>query len=425
MAQGVRKHQGHHRGCYFSLACSIGSIGIACGSLMQLSSTSDRISLQRGLFLTSLGFIYFVSLTDFFNKYLLNTKQGDRIRKKYRLMVSDVMDITNKIVSAIQACFSCLAGAIACKSSCSKSFLYASHFVMEAYAWFGTAYFMYDIWSMYKVHIHKLADRLISKCSSLPSNNGYNGIANNLYDKQKTSEANNMRENGEDHLKHHEDEVDIPDSTSLAKNNSMEFIKYIVSHPVMIMHHIFIGTFGLLVVTYLRGGTGDCVYSFIYLMEFSTPFVSIRSILSTMGLKNTRIYIINGITMLITFFICRIFMWPYVFYWYSEVINRPFVQAIMGLPRKCKIGILILFLPQIYWFQLMVRGALKVFLPSKRTAVSKIIRPETSRNNERPQHAENAARLLREIRESSPKRSVSPVNGRANNRTVMQGRSLL
>lgn len=96
MAQGVRKHQGHHRGCYFSLACSIGSIGIACGSLMQLSSTSDRISLQRGLFLTSLGFIYFVSLTDFFNKYLLNTKQGDRIRKKYRLMVSDVMDITNK-----------------------------------------------------------------------------------------------------------------------------------------------------------------------------------------------------------------------------------------------------------------------------------------------------------------------------------------
>lgn len=120
---------------------------------------------------------------------------------------------------------------------------------MEAYAWFGTAYFMYDIWSMYKVHIHKLADRLISKCSSLPSNNGYNGIANNLYDKQKTSEANNMRENGEDHLKHHEDEVDIPDSTSLAKNTSMEFIKYIVSHPVMIMHHIFIGTFGLLVVT--------------------------------------------------------------------------------------------------------------------------------------------------------------------------------
>lgn len=62
-------------------------------------------------------------------------------------------------------------------------------------------------------------------------------------------------------------------------------------------------------------------------MEFSTPFVSIRSILSTMGLKNTRIYIINGITMLITFFICRIFMWPYVFYWYSEVINRPFVQV--------------------------------------------------------------------------------------------------
>jgi len=57
------------RGCYFSLAFSIGSMGLACGSLWQIPNSSDRISLQRGLVLTSLGFIYFVSLTDFCNKY--------------------------------------------------------------------------------------------------------------------------------------------------------------------------------------------------------------------------------------------------------------------------------------------------------------------------------------------------------------------
>ena len=82
--------------CYMSLAASIGSIGLACGSLMQVPNTTDRISMQRGLFLTSLGFIYFISLTDFCNKYLLQTKHGIQFRKKYRLMMSDVMEITNK-----------------------------------------------------------------------------------------------------------------------------------------------------------------------------------------------------------------------------------------------------------------------------------------------------------------------------------------
>ena len=85
----------NNRGCYFSLACSIGSISIACGSLLQLQLT-DKISIQRGFFLTTLGFVYFVSLTDFLNKWLLDTKNGLKLRQKYRLRMNDVLDITNK-----------------------------------------------------------------------------------------------------------------------------------------------------------------------------------------------------------------------------------------------------------------------------------------------------------------------------------------
>lgn len=36
------------------------------------------------------------------------------------------------------------------------------------------------------------------------------------------------------------------------------------------------------------------------------------------------------------------------------------LQAIWRLPRGCKISILALFLPQLYWFRLMLRGAIKV-----------------------------------------------------------------
>lgn len=394
------------RGCYISLACSIGSISIACGSLLQIQNTTDRISLQRGLFLTSMGFIYFVSLTDFFNKYLLETPQGIKFRKRYRLMMSDVMEITNKIVSAVQAAFSCLAGFIVCKSTCSKSFVYASHFFMEAYAWFGTAYFMYDIWSMYKVHTQKISDKL--KLIKLTSNPAFtpsptlNHTTNGLYDKHiaanaKKSLASPLSTSSSPtcsptaspidetsplfHKRHHEDEIYDYDGEpiQIPEGGNWDFLKYVITHPVMMIHHVFIGTFGLLVVTYIRGG-GHCIYSYMFMMEFSTPFVSLRSILSTLGMKNSRTYIANGLVMLGSFFLCRIVMWPYVFYKYSEVINSSFIDSIATLPRGCIISVLILFLPQVYWFFLMLKGALKVFLPSENNSFTGKLK-KTKNNN--------------------------------------------
>lgn len=59
-------------------------------------------------------------------------------------------------------------------------------------------------------------------------------------------------------------------------------------------------------------------------MEASTPFVSVRGILSKIGLKDSPIYVINGLIMLAVFFICRIAMFPYVIYIYSLSIQKDF-----------------------------------------------------------------------------------------------------
>ncbi|GLH00299.1 Uncharacterized protein GBIM_06717 [Gryllus bimaculatus] len=246
------------------LVSVLGSLGTATGSVILLGP-EERISVVRGAWLSLLGLIFFASLFDLLNYIALRTDFGHNFRKKYELTLSEVLDISNKTVSAVQALLSCITGTIVCLWSCTRSFLRSSHFMSEAYAWFGAAYFFYDIWSMYRVHTVNAAHRHARRLA--------------------------------------------------------RWREYLYQQPVIVFHHLFIGSFGFLVIVYLRGGLGDCVFGFVYLMELSTPFVSFRGILSKL-------------------------------------------KAVMGLPAGCKAGIATLMLPQVYWFLLMVQGAAKVFCPS-------------------------------------------------------------
>ncbi|ETN59669.1 hypothetical protein AND_008730 [Anopheles darlingi] len=386
----MMEQQKHNtRGCVFSLLYSIGSFALASASLSTLNP-SDRITVEKGALLISLGFVYFVALTEFLNKLLLKTALGHSFVKRYRLRVSDVLDITNKLVSAVQAAFSCIAGLFVCRWSCPRNFLHASHFLSESYAWFAASYFFYDLWSMYKIYAAEAALKIKAKLGLHSSvgdgsenNNevsgGRNGAATvngarNRGQKETTvagAEGDETIANG-NNLQALDDIPSVARGTlsfvNPGKLGIPSFAKYLITHPLMVFHHLFIGSYGLIVISYLRGGLGDCVFSFMYMMELSTPFVSFRGILSVLGLKQSKVYVVNGLLMLITFFWCRIFLMPYVCYYYSQVVNLPFFTAVWNLPWGCKVSILALFLPQLYWFRLMVRGAMKVFFPSKATS---------------------------------------------------------
>ena len=162
----------------------------------------------------------------------------------------------------------------------------------------------------------------------------------------------------------------IPTTTSgeltffkpLTVNNQKfpSFWEYIKITKLMVFHHLFIGSYGLIVISSWRGGLGDCVFSFMFLMEFSTPFVSFRAVLSILNMKRSKLYFWNGIIMLISFTIFRIMMLPSLLYYYSTVVNLSFLQAILKLPLGCLLSITALFIPQFFWFNLMLRGAIKV-----------------------------------------------------------------
>ncbi|KAL1501441.1 hypothetical protein ABEB36_006759 [Hypothenemus hampei] len=238
----------------------------------------------------------------------------------YKLSYSDVFDISNKCVSSVQALFCCLTGLTSLQYSCPRDILRTSHYISEAYAWFGAAYFLYDIWSMYKVW------------SISMSQEEMRGFFNWIFLK------------------------------------TMRLMAYLTHNFMIVFHHIFIGGFGFLVITHLRGGLGDCFFGFIYLMEASTPFVSIRAILSKIGLKNSKWYVANGLVMLATFFIFRVAMFPYVINMFAQAKQVGFVTAVKLLPKNCLISIGLLLFPQIYWFALMLNGAAKVLLGKQDTS---------------------------------------------------------
>ncbi len=226
-----------------------------------------------------------------------------------------------------------------CIWSCPKNFLTATTILSESYAWFASAYFLYDIFSMYRVWNSKILDRLHSKSID------WDMKLNNFYSKVPSLS------NGE-----------LTIFGSFVKNNQQipSFFSYMKNHPLIVFHHCLIGGWGLFVITHLRGGLGDCVFSYFYMMEFSTPFVSLRAILSILNLKSSVLYIYNGMCMIISFFIFRILMLPLVIYQYSTFVNMSVQSAILVLPFTCKMSILAVFLPQFYWFFLISKGALRV-----------------------------------------------------------------
>lgn len=176
-------------------------------------------------------------------------------------------------MSTVQAIFSCIAGFMVCRSSCARSFLTASHFMSDSYAWFGCAYFLYDMWSMYEVYVQKIADKLDlqkvdggDNCRLLlaaTTSSSPPPPPPTMYDKLLTDHNNGIiegstiksKDNFYDAAAAADAEQHLSDTRRffakrLAKvpTKVPSFIWYCLSNPVMTIHHIFIGSFGLMVI---------------------------------------------------------------------------------------------------------------------------------------------------------------------------------
>ena len=69
---------------------------------------------------------------------------------------------------------------------------------------------------------------------------------------------------------------------------------------------------------------------------------------------------VNGFLMLVSFFMCRVMIFPALYWWYASVLNLSLTATIASIPPWVNLATLGLWTPQLIWFNKMLKGSLKV-----------------------------------------------------------------
>lgn len=85
-----------------------------------------------------------------------------------------------------------------------------------------------------------------------------------------------------------------------------------------------------------------------------------------LGLDNSRLHKLNGIMVLVSFFTCRILIFPFMYWMYGRQFGIPLHRVAFHLPLHCNLGNLLILAPQLYWFVLLLRKAKRLYLRQKR-----------------------------------------------------------
>lgn len=122
-----------------------------------------------------------------------------------------------------------------------------------------------------------------------------------------------------------------------------------------ILHHsIAIGT----MVHVGTSSAGQALLMHMILAEFSTPFVNQLYFLDTLGMKSSRLFVINGASIVVFWFIFRILNIGWVC-WKTVELREEF-RAAFNIDAML-VGALLIYGFQWVWFYRIIKGAAKMF----------------------------------------------------------------
>ncbi|XP_033928366.1 ceramide synthase [Melopsittacus undulatus] len=127
--------------------------------------------------------------------------------------------------------------------------------------------------------------------------------------------------------------------------------------PLLVLHHVTMVLVCFPVACLWRQGKGDFFLGCLLLAELSTPCVCLSKVLILLGRQHTALHRLNGLTLLITFLLCRVLLFPYLYYTYGRHRGLPLLRVPAALPPATNMAAAALLAPQLYWFGLICRGA--------------------------------------------------------------------
>ena len=195
--------------------------------------TYDRPGVVAGCAEFLVGLIFFPSVCYICQMFFRRSKLGQEYCDYYKISSNGIHDICNKITSSTFALCACSIGWLVNKQ-CTGDIMNDRFFILDNYLIFGVSYFFYDVVSMYLVY--------------------------NTLDKENVT-------------------------VSLG-----EILQFLSDRPLIVVHHIFVPIIGFPALMYFRGGYGDCLLGTSFMIEASTPFVSLRVILVHLNMKVTKNY---------------------------------------------------------------------------------------------------------------------------------------
>uniref|UniRef100_A0A672H138 TLC domain containing 3A n=1 Tax=Salarias fasciatus TaxID=181472 RepID=A0A672H138_SALFA len=186
----------------------------------------------------------------------------------------------------------------------------ATHFVI----WYGVPYMTYDIFAMYLSHYYRFR------------------------------------------VKGHED----------YKQHSLRTVNSFVRREfLLVLHHIALLTILLPVTLFFRKDQGDFFIGCLFLTELSTPFVSLGKILIQVRQHDCWLHKANGGMVLFTFFMCRIALFPFMYWMYGRHYGIPLYSVPFHLPLSTNLGNSCILAPQVYWFVLLCRKGYRLYQRSR------------------------------------------------------------
>lgn len=225
---------------------------------------------------------------------------------------ADVVSVSERLVSAVHASLATAAG-VSVVTSC-RDVMTDRHWLIDGFTLFGAPYMAYDIFAMYLSHYHTQRVR------------GQGGSGHSAH----TVKA------------------------------------FLRKDWMLVLHHMTLLLVFLPITLFFRRGLGDFFIGCLFTTELSTPFVSIGKILIQLGLDHTCLHRINGLIVLLTFFTCRILIFPFMYWMYGRQFGVPLHRVAFHLPLHCNMGNLLILAPQIYWFILLLKKANRLYLRQKR-----------------------------------------------------------